>query len=385
MLSTMPLLQSVTTFDRVVFTGDFLRPSPSRNTPTQHHNIRWLRNLLANQVFAATGLPNTVISWNNENISDGGLNTSDIHRVYQSFGLPLDIRSWAAIHSFDQLPAEVEALLKSLFSQSLVIGFELPPLIEMFLTRHAIPFVSCTIHPVRFLDDLCFAIKSNHSGVAQALWSYRLNEDLINMMAGVQKAASARLFKETVKPRSALFIMQTWYDQSQIKDGKFASPEQYLSDIINTSEKYSELLVKEHPLERHPATEMMRMAIPNMRLVTGNVYSYMSLPEVRSVITLSSSVGVEAPYFGVETHFLLRAPVALRTDEDDPLNYYTGVSNDVLHTDFWRDVLRPLCSVTSADGVRIPDKPNRLRIALRSFWNFNEIDTDVFSSLVRKR
>jgi hypothetical protein len=32
--------------------------------------------------------------------------------------------------------------------------------------------------------------------------------------------------------------------------------------------------------------------------------------------------------------------------------------------------------VSTADGARLPPKPNRLRIALDSFWNFNEIDTD---------
>jgi hypothetical protein len=48
----------------------------------------------------------------------------------------------------------------------------------------------------------------------------------------------------------------------------------------------------------------------------------------------------------------------------------------VLAPDFWRHVLAPHAPVTPLDGMRLPAKPNRLRIALDSFWNFQEIDTD---------
>ena len=47
-----------------------------------------------------------------------------------------------------------------------------------------------------------------------------------------------------------------------------------------------------------------------------------------------------------------------------------------LAPDFWRRVLAPHTRVTEADGMRLPAKPNRLRIALDSFWNFQQIDTD---------
>jgi hypothetical protein len=48
----------------------------------------------------------------------------------------------------------------------------------------------------------------------------------------------------------------------------------------------------------------------------------------------------------------------------------------ILTPDFWRMVLAPHCPVTAADGVRLVPKPNRLRIALDSFWNYQQIDTD---------
>jgi len=46
----------------------------------------------------------------------------------------------------------------------------------------------------------------------------------------------------------------------------------------------------------------------------------------------------------------------------------------VLTVDLWRMVLAPHTAVSGMAGVRFPPKPNRLRIALDSFWNFQEVD-----------
>jgi len=48
----------------------------------------------------------------------------------------------------------------------------------------------------------------------------------------------------------------------------------------------------------------------------------------------------------------------------------------LLMPDFRRVVLAPHAAVSPPDGARLPDKPNRLRIAPDSFWKFQEIDTD---------
>ena len=48
----------------------------------------------------------------------------------------------------------------------------------------------------------------------------------------------------------------------------------------------------------------------------------------------------------------------------------------MLTPDFWRTVLALHTPVTAADGMRLRPKPNRLRIALDSFWNYQQIDTD---------
>ena len=55
---------------------------------------------------------------------------------------------------------------------------------------------------------------------------------------------------------------------------------------------------------------------------------------------------------------------------------HASLDDVVLTPDFWRTVLAPISRVTAMDGMRLPPKPNRLRIALDSFWNYQQIDTD---------
>jgi len=57
-------------------------------------------------------------------------------------------------------------------------------------------------------------------------------------------------------------------------------------------------------------------------------------------------------------------------------NAHASLDDIVLTPDFWRFVLGPHMEVTQPDGMRLRPKPNRLRIGLDSFWNYQEIDTD---------
>lgn len=384
LIHTLDIGEIVARPKRVVFTGDFMRPSPDASRPTQHHNIRWLRNLISSQVSMATDLPHEVLSWNSAGVRDGRVGDGDITRLYQLFGLARDIRAWAAIFHQDTLPSRVERLFQTLFADSLVIGFELPPYLEHFLSRNGIPFVGLTMHPVRFLDDIFFGVRSNILPSQEKIFGYRIDEAFVRAMAGIQKASAARYFPDiSVQPHSALFLMQTWYDQSQIRNGEFTDAREHLETIVEMAKEHREFLVKEHPLAPNPATPMLQARIPNLRMVTGNVYGYMALPEIKTIGTISSSVGVEASYFGLDARFIMPPPVPLRRRDTDSSDAYVGVYDAFLQTDFWRDILSPILPVTAPDGCVIPQKPNRLRISMRAFWNFNEIDSDVTSALVK--
>jgi hypothetical protein len=116
---------------------------------------------------------------------------------------------------------------------------------------------------------------------------------------------------------------------------------------------------------------------PGGSVVNDNVYRLMALPQISAVLTVNSSVAHEAPYFGKRVHALLPLPIRPAwhgTVMDE--GAHLSLDDIVLTPDFRRTILAPHTTVTTPDAMRLRAKPNRMRIAFDSFWNYQQIDTD---------
>ncbi len=363
---------------RIVFTGDFLRPSPYRWRPTQHYNIRWLRQLLGAPLSLATRLPIETVVWGRGSVASEGVDGAAAALIYEAFGLPRSSDGWARLSTAAAAPDLVETFIHGLFRDALVIGFETPPMLEGCLRRVGVPHIDVINHPARFLDDIFLGFRSDLAAVRAALARHAVREDLLRLMAGVQAAAAQRLFEKALEPRSLLFLMQVADDRSQIRDGAFVGATDYLEEIAALARGFSRVYVKEHPLQpRSPHSRAILARCPNAETAAENFYSLVATDQIAAVASLSSSATVEAAYFGKAAHFLLGAPYALARDGRAPAPHeHVGVFDAFLTPDFWREALDGTAPVTAPDGLRPPFKPNRLRASLRSFWGFNQIDTD---------
>jgi hypothetical protein len=153
--------------------------------------------------------------------------------------------------------------------------------------------------------------------------------------------------------------------------------------IAGTCVRHAAVLLKPHPEEAahgllDVAAEIAaETGLPLIGPVADNLYRLLAMPDVTAVLTVSSSAAYEARYFGKTVHTLGALPLrpVWRGDRAGP-DDHASLACFVLSADFWRLVLAPHAAVTAMDGARLPPKPNRLRIALDSFWNFNAIDTD---------
>jgi hypothetical protein len=112
--------------DRILITGDFLRPAIGRWEPSQHFNIRWLQQLLGVQIRLATGAAPDILAWNGASV-EGGLASKDISAFYKAVGVPQTIDGWAKISTMSDAPDALEAQLLDKISSTLLIGFETPP------------------------------------------------------------------------------------------------------------------------------------------------------------------------------------------------------------------------------------------------------------------
>jgi hypothetical protein len=196
--------------------------------------------------------------------------------------------------------------------------------------------------------------------------------------AGLREAMCHMISDARVPPNTLIVVGQRPLDCSQIVDGAFFDAFPQAQKIHAICERYDTVLLKPHPLEPEHGLLQVAAGARNVAGVVGdNLYRLLSLPEIAAVLTVNSSVAYEAPYFGKRVHTLAPLPIGIgwRGAARD-VGLYASLDDRVLSIDFWRLVLRPHAPVSEPDGVRLAPKANRLRIALDSFWNFQEIDTD---------
>ncbi len=258
------------------------------------------------------------------------------------------------------------------------VGYELPPWLRGLLRSIEVPFIDLRLHPVRFLDDLLFAARASDPVTQAALLDMAESESEVIVTAGLREAMCHMISDATVPFDTLIVIGQRPLDCSQIVDGMFYDALPHAAEIHAICTRYAAVLLKPHPLE--PAHSLLEIAsgAPNVAgVVRDNIYRILSLPQISAVLTVNSSTAYEAPYFAKRVHTLAALPIRVgwRGASDAP-DLYASLNDKVLTVDFWRRVLAPHAPVSPCDGMTLPAKPNRLRIALDSFWNFQEIDTD---------
>ncbi len=361
---------------RIVVTGDIVRPSPMAIESHQNVNINWLHSILQWPLCAATQIePEKLL---------GAPNGFEVDRFYEHFELAASQESWAKLYHHAECPPAAETMLVERLADAVVVGFELSPLLAGILDRHGIPYVNVVIHPIRFLDDIFFAISTNNLDVYRSLLTVRAPEALFFTVAGVHKAAGSRV--EGLKPGqdSVLIAAQTAHDKTLIDDGRFLALEDYLEDIDGLLNRHENVLFKRHPLAPELSPELEAFLVDRrVRITDANLYTLLSDGNLTAVHSVSSSASHEAPYFGKSGEYFFQAHYDIASD--DKLGFsptrYVSVLDRVLEADFWRDILSTLLPTTAPTGSVLPVKPNRLRISMREFWGYNEVDTDVVTKL----
>jgi hypothetical protein len=356
--------------DAVCVVGDLLRPNGDGSAGGSDHPTLWLFNALKRQVHRAVQTPVEILS----------SATADLRPQIEALRPAAEADAfWAA--AFGQLPdtTGLSNWLDERLHRRFVIGYEMPPWLVSFLTRTETPYIDIRLHPVRFLDDLLFAARASDPDTQCHLMSLAVHESEVLATAGLREAMCRFISQANVPDGTLLIAGQRRFDSTQILNGGFFDAMERAAEIHTLCAQYPAVVLKPHPLDRYHSLLVTAAGAPAkiIGVIEDNIYRMMSLPQIAAVLTVNSGVAQEAPYFGKVVHML--AQPAVRTmwrDSHLDVGAHVSLTDIVLTPDFWRIVLAPHHEVTPPDGVRLPPKPNRLRIALDSFWNFNEIDTD---------
>jgi len=354
----------------VTVLGDFLRPDGAGAPGGADAATAWLFNATKRQIALASGLPVSLLTPRADPPLAALVAALRPQEAADAF--------WAAMHAEASLPEPLERLVPDRLREQFCVAYEAPPYLVALLDRLGVPYVDVRLHPVRFLDDLLFAVRASDFATHARLFADALPESLVHATAGLREAMCQFISSATVPLDTLLVVGQRPIDATQIFAGTFFDALPRRGDIADICAGYRGVLLKPHPSGDAHSLLLVAASLPNVLGVVGdNLYRLLALPQIAAVLTVNSSVAYEAPYFGKRLHCLAPLPIRLgwRDATADP-SAHASLDDVVLTPDFWRRVLAPHAPVTEEDGMRLPAKPNRLRIALDSFWNFQQIDTD---------
>ena len=364
-------MQEIRTFNRVVITGDLLRLVPmggGRWGSGSGRNIRWLWSLLA-PAMAAAGYPARMLSWDPAMDPREG-DIFETPAFYAKHRTPMSPNGWARLIGADvALPEDAWADLLHSLKDALVIVWELPDSMRIALDRAGIPYVNIVVSPIRFLDDLVFALQTNVPGLHALLLRRQFNPDEISRQVALIRAKTAWMNKpEQMPPGTALVLGQMDFDRALLSaNGDNTHLGYHIDRLHRLCCEHPLVLYKPHPYA-HPdsISQKVMTHLPAVRWTKANLYHLLCQPEIERVVALNSSGLAEAEHFGKTTEWLTAPLYTFGTE----LGQLVPQDSQWIEPWFWRTAL----TGAAAPETTPPPAPNRLRRSVNADWGYGFIE-----------
>jgi hypothetical protein len=337
-------------------------------------HARWFPRLLGPAIRWAVEAQSVTLT----EVAAGGELSFDRRRFFRHSGIELSSKEqffyYEPIHIS---PDSIDFLRQVCSPRDTLITYELSHQSRELLTQAGLTYIDFWLHPVRFYDDIFFAVSSNDEAIRERLAAWRLDSRLLKLRATEIVLSLIRGHaRQYQKPpdNSALFVGQTPYDKALLHKGRMLNLLDYQKQFEALSERYDVVLFSRHPLVHSGDGDVLRYirTLPFARFVRTPSYFLLGAEQVHGVYSISSSVVHEASYFGKETEYFHAPPVPMEDTLAAPA--YTAIHGHFLTPQFWGDVLSSRHEVTSFEALDLPSKPNRLRDALGMVYGFEYID-----------
>ncbi|MCH8268974.1 MAG: hypothetical protein IH846_15805, partial [Acidobacteria bacterium] len=358
---------------KIVFTGDVLRPMPDGNSH-QALNIQWLADLLRYPVSMAADAELDVHLW------DAGKGSIDGPRFYELNGSTVSPENWGRLFDAKEISLSSAEYLGTFFEDAVVVGFELPDVMIRLFQARGVPYLDFFIHPVRYLDDLFFGIRTNVAEMFAVLKRHALPEELFHLQAGIHKATMRRVPPLQIMPNSCLFVGQTPVDKSLLVNGNVLSVENFSGQIKQIARSYQRVYFKPHPYGSEEGRIMKVLGGTGKAEITrANVYHLLAQDNIQEVFGISSSVLYEAEYFGKKVTHLSKNRLSLYGPQRASFDPWTFVPvfDAFYNPRFWSELLGSVCAVKECPDLKLSPKSSRLRTCLHIFWGYNFLDSEI--------
>ena len=357
---------------RIVITGDVLRPDEN-DKPLQAQNIQWLSNLCRYPLSLAAEAELETVWWGKGGSLDG-------EEFFTRNGLRMGLDGWAQLSDTREISSSSANYLGMFYEDALVVGFELPDVMTRLFYTRGIPYLDFVIHPIRYLDDLFFGIRTNVPEMFRVLKEFALAEEYFHLHAGIHQATVGRMASLDLEPDSCLFVGQTPVDRALIENGRVLTVEEFPDQLREIARSCRKIYFKPHPYgsDNERILRFLGTIAPT-ETIHANIYSLLCQPNIREVVSISSSVLYEAGYFGKKATRLKKSGWKLLDPgraEFDP-QVLVPVYDSFYDPHFWSQLLAGICQVKPCRSLMPARKSNRLRTSLQAFWGYNFLDAEI--------
>lgn len=320
-------------FGKVIFTNDMLRVYDGNSNLFDvpfKENVKWLANLLGDGICKALG-----VSEYEYFFGDAGVK-SIRWKIYNGLGLPFSMDSWSEI--YEDLPNNkiIDDDLLSVFGGNLVVSYESSPALLKKYNELMISYVDISIHPIRFLDDYVFAVRTNVPEVKNILSLHKLTLEYCRKKVKIYKAKSAKIPTFSRVPAGSVFFAAQMQQDSSLIEGRRMIDANDVKDALEKiSIKYPKVYYKHHPHNKN--TKLMDEFLSKnkkIEVVNWNIYDTLGADVWGKIISMSSGVLHEAKIFGCDTERLSKARDYYSDDVLDDLTYIPIMRFPMLD-EFW--------------------------------------------------
>lgn len=355
-------------FKKIYITSDFLMTKEIE----QLSNRRWLKDILERPIHAATGM--YIESF------FSSLNQEDCFSRIDFFnmsGIDLDIEVTQFYFDVTQITNESIEYLNEFLSESLIIGYELSEQTKTIMNKLGLVYIDIWLHPIRFLDDILFAFQSNSYSIQEALYTYNVPEYIYGLYADRLKIQSYKGWRRDeikLPANSGLFVGQMLNDKSVNNNGQFLSLLDFKREFEEFVSLHQHVLYSRHPYLRKGDEAILEYlsTFSNVSLTEIPTYQLLGSLNLKTVMSISSSVLEEAKYFRKRTVMLYKPVIKLANDFS--MESFASIYQSFVNPKFWEKILSSVMTVKSCPDISYFNEKDKLRDMLGFYWSYKDID-----------
>lgn len=355
---------------KIVILDNFLRYNDG-----QAFNTPWMKALF-DYIFSYSNLKVEQIY---------GDNAQDLYqKLYKAFEYKnIEKASWIKLYKQEHNEDSLN-IIKENFSNSLVIAFELHPLMQFAFDKLNIPYIKLMVHPIRYMDDIFLGITSSEKSIFEKIKNYQVDDNYFyqNAMFLKAKAGVSEFCKKFyIEPDSAVFFAQTNMDCSLLDGSRIVNLLDYKDQFEQICKTYNKVYYKIHPVEKNEDIIQFVKSFKNVQILYPheiNVYDMLSCSNVKKCFSISSGAIYEAKYFGKEIEYFLGQPFKFVNDykNENEYNYkntFVPIYKIFWQPAFWADILQDYIPVDKPIPQNTNENfSNKLRGILGLTWGYND-------------